>query len=371
MEKRTRVVKKTFVLLCVLAGTPAWAQKGASPFDALAKTYAGAVKQINEVHARQPGKALEPELAKRMPAQAKGALEKLLKAKDAPELFEALVACGESALDLDLMVDFQKIRGRLEKSSPEHAKKLGTALSRPRFLLRALGGLDAAYLEKFAEVFQAVLEAYDEVFGFAEWSKVPGKKLRVRIHLEEKIVKPPHFAPQFAYHSEIDFPVIDATAFKSPTADGKFLFYGLCHELGHVIAMWGNTRNEEDHHSWAHYTGVVIVEHLSENAKDKAFMKDLLDVRWRSLTEEKKNTSEKKPSLADADGVLAMLIALHEKVGPKAIGTAINFLDRQDKRLRVNRVRYYSFKELREALLATLKSPQDKKAAAAIIPAGP
>ena len=37
--------------------------------------------------------------------------------------------------------------------------------------------------------------AYDEVFGFAEYSKVPGKKLRVRVHLEERITRPPHFAP--------------------------------------------------------------------------------------------------------------------------------------------------------------------------------
>ena len=41
-------------------------------------------------------------------------------------------------------------------------------------------------------------------------------------------------------------------------------------------------------------------------------------------------------------------------------------LDRQDHRLRINRVRYYTFKELREGLLSTLKSLEEKKSVSGI-----
>src|SRR4029450_6105065 len=123
-----------------------------------------------------------------------------------------------------------------------------------RFLPRRIGQLQEGYLDQFAEVLDTVLTGYDEVFGFAEFSKVPGKKLRVRLHLEPEIKQPPHFAPQFPWYSEIDFPGSDPTGFRSPTPKGQFLFYGLCHELGHVIAMWGDLQTMEAHNSVAQYT---------------------------------------------------------------------------------------------------------------------
>ena len=81
---------------------------------------------------------------------------------------------------------------------------------------------------------------------------------------------------------KLGFDPASASALKSPTADGKFLFYGLCHELGHVIAMWGDRANEEDRHSWAHYTGVLLVEHLSARAGSSSFLEELRDARWHS-----------------------------------------------------------------------------------------
>ena len=74
---------------------------------------------------------------------------------------------------------------------------------------RGFGDLQEGYLSDFADLLDGILDAYDETFGFKEWSKVPGKKLRVRVHLVDQITRPPHFAPQFPYHSEIDMPVID------------------------------------------------------------------------------------------------------------------------------------------------------------------
>ena len=334
-----------------------------------ARVYVDAVHDLNEKHARAPGKETEEELAKKLPPAAQKALDALLAEKPSAGLTQALRECSEAALDLDRLEDFQKIRARLAKDMPAEAQQLETALSRPRFLLRGVGGLDEAYLKGFAEVVDGVLAAYEEVFCFAEFSKVPGKKLRLRLHKVEQITDPPHFAPEFPYHSEIDFPVVDAQKLASPTADGKFLFYGLCHELGHVIAMWGSPGDEEDHHAWAHYCGVTIVEHMSERKDAPAWMKDLRDSKWRSLAIEREGARNVKPGLEKKENVMALLVALHDQVGAKAVGAAINALDAQDERLRVNRVRYYKFAELKEALLAgTAKDKEKRKAAEELLP---
>ena len=330
--------------------------------EKLADTYREEIEDVNRDHARKPGETTEDELSKELPKKALKALDDLLELKDSPGVFDALEACGEAALDLARLEDFERVRERLLAASPEHAARLGTALSRPRFLLRGLGGLELEYLEHFAGVFDAILLGYDELFGFEEWSKVPGKKLRVRVHLEEKITRPPHFAPEFPYHSQIDFPVIDAEVLNSPTEAGQFMFYGLCHELGHVIAMWGNRGFEEDHHTWAHYTGVLLVEHLSDQRSFKAFKKHLRDVQWRSLDKERKGLEDTEPGVDDRDGTMKLWIELHDELGPRALGEAINWLDREDQRLRINRVRYYTFRDLKKGLLETQKKKKARKA---------
>lgn len=336
--------------------------------DRDAARYVQAIGKINEDHARSPGREGEELLGKKLPADARAALQRVLQSKPASTLASSLRQCGEAALDLDLVSDFDAIRQRLEQVSPEDAKKLGRVVSRPRFIVRGIGEFADGYLNQFADVFDAVLVGYDEVFGFAEFSKVPGKKLRVRLHLEPEIKQPPHFAPEFPWHSEIDFPVSDPTEFRSPTPKGQFLFYGLCHELGHVIAMWGDLQTMEDHHSWAHYTGVAIVEHLSNKLKDAPLMQPLKDVRWRSLEIERKlPANQVPPSLQSAPGVMKLLLDLHDSAGPRAIGDAINFLDREGKSRRVNRVRYYRFADFRRAMAATMKDETKKKAALALM----
>jgi hypothetical protein len=329
--------------------------------------YTQAVNKINEDHARNPGKEIEESLAKKLPPDAKSALQRVLQVKPSPALAPALRQCADASLDLDLVADFNSIRQRLESISPDDAKKVGRVVSRKRFIARGIGDFSEGYLDRFADVVDAILTGYDEVFGFAEFSKVPGKKLRFRVHLEPEIKQPPHFAPEFPWHSEVDFPVMDPTEFRSPTPKGHFLFYGLCHELGHVIAMWGDLQTMEDHHSWAHYTGVAVVEHLANKLKGSPIIQSLNDVRWRSLELERKlPANQVPPSLHSSAGVMKLFLDLHDSAGPRAIGEAINFLDREGKSRRVNRVRYYRFADFRRALAGTIKDEGKRKAAVAL-----
>jgi hypothetical protein len=354
-----RIALASTVLLTSTWSLLAEALNGDDPAG-LAKDYAAAVEKLNAEHARKPGTETEADLAKKLPPGAASKLDELL-ASDSPDAPAALVRCAEAALDLDRVDDFERVRARLGTTSPTEAGKLGFVLSRPRFLMRGLDGVQPEGMKAIADVLDLVLDAYDEEFAFAEWSKVPGKKLRFRIHLVEKITAPPHFAPQFPWHSEVDFPVVDPKGFSSPTKEGQFLFYGLCHELGHVIAMWGDPQHEQDHHAWAHFTGITIVERLSKKTEVPA-LADLRDARWRSLEIERKKLEKDKvaPGRATSEEVLALFVALSDLVGTQAIGQAINALDKKDDRLRVNRVRYYDLDAFGRALLST---PEGKKKA--------
>ncbi len=348
------------LLACALAA--------AAPDDParLADAYARAVREVNEKHARKPGTAREADLAKQLPASARRALDDLLAAKG-PEAGAALRAAADAACDLDLAKDYERIAARLQALDEAAAAEAGVLVSRDRFVVRG-EALSRAYCERFADVVEAVLRGYDEVFGFREWSKVPGKKLRFRLHRVPKIERPPHFAPEFPFHSQVDFPVADAEAFRSPTPDGKFLLYGLCHELGHVVSMWGTRTREDDHHTWAHYTGVAIVEHLADRPDAQDALRGLGDAKWRSLSKEREAAADRAPSTADRDGTMALWIALHDSAGPRAIGEAMNAIDAKDRRLRVNRVRYTTFDELRDALLATRLDEKTKRRVRELLP---
>ncbi|MEM1450636.1 MAG: hypothetical protein AAF726_18675 [Planctomycetota bacterium] len=334
--------------------------------EGLADKYVDAIERINTNHARKPGKTTEADLAKTVPKKALRALDDLLELERGDSLDESLARCARAALDLDRVDDFVRCRDALAGRDADAASELGAAYSSERVLVLGSGGLDETYLEHFAEVVEDILEAYDEVFGFEEFSKVPGKKIRFRVHLEEQIVRPPHFAPQYPWHSEVDFPVVDAERLLSPTSDGKFLFYGLCHELGHTIAMWGDRSNEEDFHAWGHYTGVVIVDHFAKVKRAPKWHADCRDVRWRSTANELERLGDTPPGAKGRDGVLALLFALQEEVGTRAIGDAINALDREDKRLRINHVRYYTLKELEGALTDAAKKKKDRRRIAEI-----
>jgi hypothetical protein len=355
MSKQCRWLCLSGLMWALGAGNPV---QGGPLKDA--QSYQAAISKINEAHVKQPGKIKEEELRRRLPTIAISALQKVLKTREDPELSGALVMCGEAALDLDLMDHFQQVSDRLAAVDATASAKLGSAVSKSRLIVRGIGSYEPGYLEQFAVVCEGILEAYDRVFGFAEYSKVPGKKLRFRVHVVPAITQPPHFAPQFPWHSEIDFPVVDNTRFTSPTPQGQFLFYGLCHEIGHVIAMWGDLKNMEDKHAWAHYTGTAIVEYLSERTETLDWMKDLRDARWRSLKLERELPANKAvPSTASYASMMALLIALHDSIGPQKIGMALNQMDESKQCRRVNQVRYYSMADFGKMLIRV--SPDRKQ----------
>jgi hypothetical protein len=100
-----------------------------------AENYLAAIAKINLAHAKRPGTTPESELGKAIPRSAVFGLALLLKAKSTLAVSQALVPCGEAALDLD---HFQRIRKRLLEIDQDVAGRLGDATVRERFLVREI-----------------------------------------------------------------------------------------------------------------------------------------------------------------------------------------------------------------------------------------
>ena len=120
--------------------------------------------------------------------------------------------------------------------------------------------------------------------------------------------------------------------------------------------MWGDRQTMADHHAWAHYTGVVMVEACSK----EPWAKRLRDRQGRALELERRKLKDKAPSTTDRDGFLKLLIELHDLVGPKGIGAALNDMEAKGVGHRINRVRYYGLEDLERALLAGTKRRKTK-----------
>ena len=126
---------------------------------AAGNAYVEAIKKINEAHARKPGTTKEDELAKKLPRSAELALKKLLAAKASDKTSEALLACGEAALDLARIYDFQSIRKRLLEIDQDVAASLGDAVVRDQLVIRGIGELEDGYLDNFAELAEGIMGA--------------------------------------------------------------------------------------------------------------------------------------------------------------------------------------------------------------------
>ena len=99
--------------LILLAGVLVLCHGAEAAPDRDAGRYAAAIEKINAAHLKSPGEVTEDALERKISKSAVAALERVLKAKSSPETAEALVKCGEAALDLAAMEHFGRIRARL------------------------------------------------------------------------------------------------------------------------------------------------------------------------------------------------------------------------------------------------------------------
>lgn len=148
-------------------------------------------------------------------------------------------------------------------------------------------------------------------------------------------------------------------------AGKRRIVYGFCHELGHMVAMWGEYRGvEDDQHAWAHYTGCLVVEEVYERLGDEpwpgwtAFQR-----RASGKTRLEKQVRDVTPGNGSYEEILALFYAISETHGTEVYGEAWKWLERKRRFRRRNGVCYLWLRDLRDALAATLPGEKAREVA--------
>ena len=311
-------------------------------------------KAVRDVHAkamrtRKPWK--EAELLERVPSKFLKLEARFAKIKDPTKRARALAELALLYADLAHVDGIGPIVDSLQELDSDLAARLGHFEASENFLVRVVGA-DRKWAGAALRLAEAARDGYLERFGFTAISKVPGKKIRILIHVDPMHSKSRlYFHPSPPYHGEMRYEVADEN---SLTRAGKQrLVYGFCHELGHMVAMWGQfNRVEDDKHAWAHYTGCLVVEDVYEKLGNEP---------WPTWTAFQRRASGEARLLKQIEGKTAgtgsyesILKLFHEigtEFGTKAYGKAWEWLAAKKRFRRIHHVPYLWLRDLQEALL--------------------
>ena len=188
--------------------------------------------------------------------------------------------------------------------------------------------------------------------------------MRLLIHVDPARSRPRlYFHPSPRYHSELRYEISSETQL---TLGGKQrIVYGFCHEFGHMVAMWGDRKTEDDKHAWAHYTGSLVVE---------AVYDELGNAPWPTWTAFQRRASGKARLLRQIDGttsgtgdyesILKLFHSLGEEFGTETYGQAWRLLAKKKRFRYTNRVAYLWLRDLQAAFAQLVPKNQAARVAA-------
>ncbi len=332
----------------------------ARPADRGLAELARAIEAIHARAVRSRGEWTEADLQKRVP---KKLLDLDSRIRDGNAAAEArALALAHLALlwaDIAWIERVRPIEEAVAALDAGIAARLGHHDASEHFVVRVVGA-ERRYARAALDLAEAARAGYEKLFGLRAISKVPGKKVRILICVDPELEKDRlYFHPSPPYHSELRLMVPDPKLLTR--AGGRRLVYGFCHELGHMIAMWGEHGGvEDDRHAWAHYTGCLIVEEVYDRLGNEPWPTwTAFQRRASGRARLEKQIEGRKPGLDSYESILALFHAIGAELGTEIYGRAWEVLEKKRRFRLVNRVRYLWMRDLEAALMAV--APREKR----------
>ena len=283
------------------------------PADARLAGFERAIEMLHQKAARSREPWTEEDLRRQVPKQHLDLEARYEKGEDRARA----TAMAELALLYAELAWVERVRPLEEEIAgldPDLARRLGRFEESEHFLARVVGA-GPEWGKAAVRLGEAAREGYEELFGLRELSKTPGKKVRILIHVDPSFERPRlYFHPGHPYHSELRYEVPDERYLR---LEGKQrIVYGFCHELGHMLAMWGEHQKvEDDRHQWAHYTGCTVVDEVYERLGNEP---------WPTWTAFQRRASGKARLLRQVEG---------QDPGLESDEAVLALLDRKSTRL--------------------------------------
>jgi len=316
----------------------------------------------------RPGKAMKGEswmiratLSKR--GKEKPAAKKTSAAAPAGATGLDAMAIAEARAEYDALEEKEdapgmtKLVADLAKKAPDAVGDLGKAIATTHVLVRYAGVPDE-YAKAVAALYEACDASLRKRFGFGcGVSPMEAKRLHVHLFAGEGRNLSLWTSP-----GSTKFPLIVNTmptwerGLSPPGKGGPHIVYGLCHELGHVLAGW-----EDDRHQWAHYLGSMLLEDVAAALGEKTWPQPY-DYKAEGMARFLAQIKDAAPDRSTDAGVARILYDAGQAFGPAIWGKAVAWVktNRQGKPFQATRL--YTFDDLRDALLASACDPAKVKA---------
>ncbi|MHC4251353.1 MAG: hypothetical protein ACYS9X_19710 [Planctomycetota bacterium] len=302
----------------------------------------------------------EADLRTRVPRTYLGLEKVYARVRDPRRRALALAQLALVYSELAWVERIEPIRESLAELDEALLARLGHFEESEHFLVRVVG-TDPKWGKAALRLAEAARQGYVDIFGFDSISAIPGKKIRILIHVDPAVRAPRlYFHPSPRLHGEMRYEMPDG---KYLTLAGRRrIVYGFCHELAHMLAMWGEYRvNEEDRHAWGHYAGCMVVEAVYDSLGNEPWPTwTAYQRRASGVARLRKQTEGRAPGTGSYEAVLSLFRAIGDDFGPEVYGKAWTWLERKRRFRRTNCVRYLWLRDLKEALLDTV--PKSKAA---------
>ena len=131
-----------------------------------------------------------------------------------------------------------------------------------------------------------------------------------------------------------------------PSQGGPHIVYGLCHELGHVLMGW-----EDSRHQWAHYLGSLLVDEVVETLGTKTWPRPY-EFRAEGRERFMKEIDGAEPDRSTDAGTARIIYGVGEAFGFEIWGKALSWIKKNRKGKLFHAVRLYRLDDLRDALVA-------------------
>ena len=283
-----------------------------------------------------------------------------MKMKNDDQAAKALYDTALIYVDLAYIKRIERIRDMLAKRSTDYLIKLGTFRLTDNFLLNGIN-VEKKYMDAAAGLFECYCRGYAEIFGITNISKVPGKKIRVVLDVDAEKYKQIrlYYHPTPMWHAETRYEMTDTKYLT--VAGGRRLISGFGHELGHMVVMWGKHRvREDDFHAWGPYCGFTLGDYVFDKLGKKAWPDYIPDYKRTDGTRYLKSKAADKPSCADYEGCLKLFMVIGDTLGTQIYGKAFAWMAKYNRTRKINNVRYYWMKDLKDALNALTNKKYSK-----------
>lgn len=261
---------------------------------------------------------------------------------DATVIADALARLDTLELAEDADAANALIEG-IAKDAPEEADRMGRFHRTEHFLLRE-SGMDDVQVASLLNVMETAHAAIVKRFGFEQVGAVPGKRIHLRVTIDDGLGIKLFTNPGSGEFSQI---VLRGPprALRAPTHRGPHVVYGLCHEFGHVLIGW-----KDSEHQWAHYLGSVITSDVHAQLGDDGWWDPYDYGTLEGLPRLQREMTGAKPGLGDKRRMASLFHEIGKRYGEDVYGKAVPWIRTNREGEPFRAVRLYEIADLRAAL---------------------